>query len=87
MAVVLRESPVLDVSAGEQKSGVVGGQLSLQPAGVGRSADKDEESLGGDRGAFSERESAIVTVSSSRSPPSSTTSEWRQTWTKSLRSI
>ena len=34
-----------------------------------------------------ERLSATVTVSSSRSPPSSTTSEWRQTWTRSLRSI
>src|SRR3954471_2320890 len=52
-AVVLREGPVLDVSAGEQKSGVVGSQLAFQPLGMGRSADEDEQRPGRDRAPLS----------------------------------
>ena len=38
LAIVLCESPVLDIPPGEQKSVVVGGQLAFQPLGVRRSA-------------------------------------------------
>ena len=43
----------MNVAAGEQEPGVIGSELSVEPFGVGRGPDEDEESLGRDPGSLS----------------------------------
>ena len=46
-AIAVELGEILDVPAGEQEAGVVGGELPVEPLRVRVGADEDEEGLGG----------------------------------------